>query len=224
MDSTFIIVWIALLLFDGMLMSWLTWAAGSERFGKYRIRTPKSYQIPRLRKHLNTTLNNVMSLLMFISFLYFLGDDYLYSGWPGAAHVFGESLAVLLLYDFLYYFYHRGMHHPKILKYVHRVHHLVRFPTANESIFLHPLEAVGALCLLGFSIVLFGPISSTSFLIVFFVYSTVNIVVHSNLVIPHPAFRLTNFWARSHDIHHDKLKYNYSSIFPFWDQAFGTFK
>ncbi len=224
MNTTFFIILGAIMLYDGLLMTWLSWAATSSSLKKYRIRTPKTYQIPALRKHINTTLNNLMSLGLFLGFLYFFGDQALYSGWPGAAHLLGESLAVLLLYDFLYYFYHRGMHHRLVLKYVHRVHHMVRFPTANESIFLHPLEAIGAIILLCGSVLLFGPISSTSFLVVFFVYSTVNILVHSNLDIPHPAFRLLNFWARAHDVHHAKLKYNYSSIFPFWDQAFGTFK
>lgn len=224
MTTTFFICFAAIMLYDGMLMTWLSWAATSSNLKKYRIRTPKSYQLPRLRKFINVTLNNLMSLGLFLSFLYLFGDTVLYTGWPGAAHLIGETLAVLLLYDFLYYLYHRGMHHRLVLKHVHRVHHLVRFPTANESVFLHPLEAIGAIAILCGSILLFGPISSWSFLIIFFTYSTVNILVHSNLDFPHPAFRLMNFWAKSHDVHHKELKYNYANIFPFWDQAFGTYK
>lgn len=224
MNTTFFILWAAILVFDGVLMSWLTWAANSERFGKYRIRTPATYEIPRTRKLVNTQLNNVLSLLLFIAFFYLVGERFLLPGVPGIATLLGETLGVLLLYDLMYYFFHRGMHHPKVMKYVHGVHHFVRFPTSDESIYLHPAETLGGLGLLLLSVVILGPISSASFLLLFFFHSTINIIVHSNLVFPHPAFRLFNFWTTSHDVHHHKVRYNYASIFPFWDQAFGTFR
>ena len=222
MDSTFFIAWVAILAFDGVLMGTLTWAATSSRYGHLRLRQPQGYQIPPARKLVNTQLNNVLSLLIFGAFFFFLGEPFLEPGYPGLAHLFGEVLGVLLLYDFMYYVFHRVMHHRKLMRYCHNVHHLVRFPTSSESIYLHPLENLGGLGLLLLAIVILGPISAVSFLVLFAVHSAINIIVHSNLVIPHPAFRLFNFWVVRHDIHHDKIKHNYASIFPFWDQAFGT--
>lgn len=222
MDTSFFAGWIAILLFDGALMSFLTWAATSDRFKQYRIRSSDTYQIPPLRKTINTQLNNILSLLLFIAFFMYFGNTLLYAGWPGVTPWLGEVLGVLLLYDFMYYFFHRTMHHPKLMKYVHRVHHCVRFPLANESIFLHPAETLGGLGLLLLSIMILGPISAISFLVIFFVHSVANIIVHSNLVFPHPAFRLFNFWTRAHDVHHHKVDHNYASLFPFWDQLFGT--
>lgn len=224
MDITFFSIWAAILAFDGVLLATLAWAATSRRFSKYRIRTPEREEIPRLRRVINTNLNNTMALLIFVAYFYFLGEQTLYTGWPGATRLLGEVLGVLLLYDFMYYLYHRGMHHPKVMKYMHGVHHHVRHTTSSESIYLHPAEAIGGLGLLILAIVILGPISTTSFLVMFLLHSSINIIVHSNLVIPHPAFRLFNFWAEKHDIHHHKVRYNYASIFPFWDQAFGTSK
>lgn len=224
MTPTFFAIWIALLALSGVLMTALNWAATSARYGRYRVRGQGSNRITPRQKWLNVTLNNTLALLIFIAFLYHFGPALLRPGWPGVAHFFGETFAVLLLYDCAYYFYHRGMHHPKIMKYVHGVHHKVRYPTASESIFLHPLEQIGALCLLLGSIALLGPISGASFLAIFFIYSTANIIVHANIVLPHSALRLFNFWVQKHDIHHDQFRYNYASIFPFWDQAFGTYK
>lgn len=224
MSTNFFIAWAAILAFDGILMAWLTWAVTSERFGKYRIRPTKPNRIPVPRKHINTALNNLLALLIFIAYFVHLGDQTLVAGWPGITRFLGETLGVLMLYDLAYYFYHRSMHHPRIMKAVHGVHHFVRQPSANESIYLHPAEQIGALCILIGSIWLLGPISSASFLAIFFIYSTANIIVHANLIFPHPAFRLFNFWVEKHDTHHDKIRYNYASIFPFWDQAFGTFK
>ncbi len=224
MNTNFLLLWAGLLVYSGVLMAWLNWAATSKAYAHYRVRPPGTNHIPARRKWINTGLNNALALLIFIAFFFHFGATALYTGWPGTAHFIGETLAVLLLYDCAYYFYHRGMHHPKIMKYVHGVHHKVRYPTASESIYLHPLEQIGALCLLLGATLLLGPISTLSFLAIFFIYSTANIVVHANLVFPHPAFRLFNFWVRKHDTHHDKFRYNYASIFPFWDQAFGTDK
>lgn len=224
MNATFFAIWIAILIFDGALMAWLTWAADSERFRKYRIRTPARVEIPPVRKVINTSLNNTMSLLIFIAYFYYLGEATLYTGWPGITTLLGETLGVLLLYDFMYYLYHRGMHHPRVMKLMHGVHHFVRHTTADKSIYTHPLETIGGLALLILAIVLLGPISTASFLLMFLLYSSINIIVHSNLVFPHPALRLFNFWSRAHDVHHHQVRHNYASIFPFWDQAFGTFR
>lgn len=223
MNLTFFIAWAAILAFDGLITVGLSWAATSERFGKYRIRTPKPYQkIPLRKKVINTNLNNILSMTIFAAYFYFLGGQTLYAGWPGFTAFLGQVLGVLMLYDLMYYFFHRIMHHPKGMKYIHGIHHFVRFPTANESVYLHPGETMGGLGLLILAIVILGPVSNLSFLAIFFVYSVANIVVHSNLIIPHPAFKLFNFWAEKHDIHHSKIRYNYASIFPFWDMAFGT--
>lgn len=224
MDTTFFVCWGLILAFDGVLMYTLTWMARAPRFSAWRIRAPASpaQALDPRRKAINTNLNNVLSLLIFAAFFYFLGDRMLYRGWPGATRFFGEVVGVLLLYDFMYYFFHRAMHLRAVMRYCHAVHHRVRFPTSGESIYLHPLETIGGLGLLCLAVVILGPISAISWLTMFFLHSTINIIVHSNLVIPHPAFRLFNFWVEKHDVHHHKARNNYASIFPFWDQAFGT--
>lgn len=224
MDLQFFIILGVILAFDGVLMSVMAWAAQSSSLKRYRIRTPTTYRIPKLKKAINIGLNGLLSMVFFAAMLYHFGD-YLMDDEPvNGVAIFGEVLASLLLYDFLYYFLHRGMHHPKFMKYVHGVHHYVRFPTSTESIYLHPVENLAGLGLLCIAMMLVGPISAVSFLIVFFIHSTVNILVHSNLVLPHPAFKLFNFWAMKHDLHHGKhLNRNYASIFPFWDQMFGTY-
>lgn len=224
MSTAFLAIWIAILAFDGVLMSTLTWMTRAPRFARYRIPPPGENRMTRARKLINTNLNNLMALCIFSAFLYHFGERLLEPGWPGVTRLLGETLGVLLLYDLGYYAYHRTLHHPKLMRFVHGVHHHVRFPTAAESNYLHPAEQIGALTMLLGSVALLGPISAASFLAIFFIYSTANIVVHSNLVFPHPALRLFNFWAVRHDIHHRQVRHNYASIFPFWDQAFGTFR
>ena len=49
--------------------------------------------------------------------------------------------------------------------------------------------------------------------------------VHTGLVLPHPAFRLTNYWVIRHDRHHYKhVNTNFAQIFPCWDMMFRTHK
>lgn len=222
MDTTFFIVWAAILAFDGVVMGLLTWMANSPRFVGWRLRAPQNPPLPARQRAINTQLNNLLSLAIFAAYFWFLGKHTLYHGWPGTTTLLGEVLGVLLLYDFMYYFFHRGMHVRKLMRYCHAVHHRVRSPTSNVSIFLHPLETLGGLGLLILAIVILGPVSTTSFLVIFALHSAINLIVHSNLIIPHPAFRLFNFWVEKHDVHHHKARNNYASIFPFWDQAFGT--
>lgn len=224
MDLQFFVILGVILLFDGVLMSFMAWAAQSSRLKQYRIRTPATYRIPKLKKAINIGLNATLSMVFFAAVLYHFGH-YLIGDEPvSGVTMFGEVLASLLIYDFMYYFMHRAMHHPKYMKYVHGVHHYVRFPTSTESIYLHPVENLSGLGLLCIAMAIVGPLSAISFLIIFFIHSTVNILVHSNLNLPHPAFKLFNFWAIKHDLHHGKhLNRNYASIFPFWDLMFGTY-
>lgn len=222
MTTEFFISWGAILAFDGVLMFTLTWMATSSRYAHLRHLPPQKAPIPDGRKTLNTMLNNVFSLLIFAAYFFYLGERTLYAALPSATAFLGEVLGVLLLYDLMYYFFHRVMHRRELMRYCHNVHHRLRSPTSDASIFLHPLETFGGLGLLILAIVILGPISALSFLVIFFIYSTANIIVHSNLIVPHPAFRLFNFWVQKHNVHHNKARNNYASIFPFWDQAFGT--
>lgn len=222
MNLTFFAIWISILFFDGALTYGLTWAATSAHFSKYRMRAPQNSPISLTERRVNAGLNNLFSIVIFGTYFYFLGGRTLYSGWPSMTGLIGEVLGVLLLYDLMHYFFHRLMHRRRLMKYCHAVHHRVRSPTSNDSAFLNPLEMVGGLGLLFISIIILGPISTVSFLVMFAIYTSVNIITHANLNIPHPAFRLFNFWVQRHNVHHHKARSNYGSIFPFWDQAFGT--
>ncbi len=209
----------------GVLMAFLTWAATeSSSLKRYRIRTPETYRIPRRKRIRNITLNSLFSMGLLLFCITFFHQFFIADKPVGGVTVFGEVVATILLYDFLYYFLHRGMHHPKVMKYVHGVHHYARFPTSVESIYLHPAENAAGLLLLLFSMTIIGPVSFASFVIIFTFYTAVNILVHSNLVLPGRAFKLLNFWALKHDLHHGKhLNKNYASITPFWDLLFDTY-
>ncbi len=181
--------------------------------------------LPVVPRYLNIAMNLMLSLAIYFAVLY-VGAEYLfYDAMPGFALFFGEVLASLLLYDLLYYFLHRLLHRPLIMKLVHGVHHKVRYPTALDGLYIHPMELVAALIPLFLGIAVVGPISVASLVTVLVVHALVNIVVHTGLVLPHPAFKLTNYWVIRHDRHHYKhVNTTIASIFQYWDMMFGTHK
>ena len=226
MEMWFVWGFLGILAYSGVLMNFFAWAVESEKFSKYRIRTPTSYRISRTKRAINIGLNGTLSLVFFFAVFYHFHESLIdFEGVTPVMMIFGEVMGALLLYDFMYYFLHRAMHYPKVMKYVHGVHHYVRFPTSPESIYLHPAENLAGLALLLFAVFIIGPVSGISLLLILFIHHSVNILVHSNLVFPSPFCRLFNFWAVKHDFHHGKhLNRNFASIFPFWDQMFGTYQ
>jgi sterol desaturase/sphingolipid hydroxylase (fatty acid hydroxylase superfamily) len=212
--------------FAGLLMMVLQWMVLSDKFKQYRIRTPENVTIPMGRKIVNVGLNMIWTLLIIFSAFYFMGDHLVhFNANVAGVTIFGEALAVLLFYDFMYYIMHRTLHHPKLMKYVHGIHHRARFPTAFESLFLHPVEAFGGLFVLFLSAFVIGPVSAQAMFLILFFHTVINILVHANMVLPGRIFMLSNFWAVKHDYHHGKhLNKNFASIFPFWDLMFGSYQ
>jgi sterol desaturase/sphingolipid hydroxylase (fatty acid hydroxylase superfamily) len=132
-----------------------------------------------------------------------------------------QALAILALYDVLYYFMHRFLFHGwSVLRPVHAVHHRVRHPTTADSLFLHPLEGFLGLALLVLSTWVVGPVHVYAFGACFLVYSWVNIIIHGGVALPVPYL---GFVARKHAVHHvDMRSGNYASLSPLPDLVFGT--
>jgi sterol desaturase/sphingolipid hydroxylase (fatty acid hydroxylase superfamily) len=214
---------LVVLTWSGILMAIMQYAAVVAMPDK-RIREPRPNRITMKTKIINVIGNMSVALVIIFGSLIFAAD-YLISTESLAWYwVIIEAFAALLVYDFMYYFFHRGMHHPKAMKYCHGVHHYIRHPTAFESVYVHPLEGIGGVSLLMLGIAITGPISIESFVLALFIYNSCNILVHANITWNSKLMMLPNYWAKRHDIHHGvHLNRNYSSIFPFWDKMFGTY-
>src|SRR6185312_6753505 len=137
--------------------------------------------------------------------------------WRGAL----QAVAILALYDALYYAMHRFLFHQwSALRRVHAVHHRVRYPTTADSLFFHPLEGFLGLSLLLLCTWIVGPVHVYAFGACFFVYSWVNIIIHGGVELPIPYLGLV---ARKHARHHVDMKAgNYASLTPIPDLLFGT--
>ncbi len=109
------------------------------------------------------------------------------------------------------------------LKKVHAVHHVVRAPTAIESLYLHPLETFLGQFLLTIVGCAFGPLDPVTWGLVLLVHSNLNIIVHAGLDIPVFGLRSLSGLARKHAAHHISMRGgNFASLTPLWDVLFGT--
>ena len=205
--------------------SFALWAVHAPHLKPYRIRTPEFATMPALKKNGVIAANGLLSLGIYLTLLAVLDERLVHGRETGIVSILAQALAVLFLYDLMYYAAHRSMHFKPLMRLIHGVHHKVRYPTAFEGLYLHPLDNLVGIGLLFVSAAIIGPVAVAAFLVAAALHTFINIVTHTNLVFPHPLFRLTNHWAVRHDIHHGShTGSNFASIFSFLDRLFGTYR
>ena len=172
----------------------------------------------------SAVMNSIISSGMLFGFVFLMGDRLIATSpvplWRTAVDVVG----ILLVYDLFYYFLHRDLFHGwKPLIKVHSVHHTGKYPTATDSLYIHPVETIlGVLVLLGCLFVA-GPISLWTFGIVLFFYTHLNITVHWGLNFRGLPLNLVSYMSKKHDVHHKSMRAgNFASITPLPDIIFRT--
>jgi len=60
----------------------------------------------------------------------------------GVGYFVFSIVLILVVHDAYFYWTHRGMHHPAVFKWFHRVHHLSVNPSPWAAMAFHPLEAI----------------------------------------------------------------------------------
>jgi sterol desaturase/sphingolipid hydroxylase (fatty acid hydroxylase superfamily) len=220
------LLWILILVLasSGVMFFGVQAAWNSSRLESFRIRPNMSRKVKGAKLYKRVGGNLVMSGALVFILTYGAG------GWLiDDTESFGIgkvllALAILLVYDFFYYLLHRfAFHGVGWLKKVHAVHHIVRAPTAIESLFLHPMETFLGQFLLTVVACVMGPLDPLTWGLILFVHSNLNIIVHAGLDIPVPGLRLLSALARKHATHHVSMRGgNFASLTPLWDMMFGT--
>lgn len=147
-------------------------------------------------------------------------------GEHGTLWLFASFAIMALVHDAYFYWAHRLMHHPKIFKHVHLVHHRSTNPSPWAAYSFHPLEAVveaGIFPLIVFTMPVHGLV-----LVSFLIYMiSRNVLGHLGieflpkwfLKIPFLNLHTT---TTHHDLHHKNFDTNYGLYFTWWDKWFGT--
>lgn len=152
-------------------------------------------------------------------------DDFEGWGWP--YYIF-TWVWMFLVHDTYFYWMHRAMHHPKLFKYVHLIHHKSHNPTPWTAYAFHPIEGfMEALIIpiLAFTL----PLHNTAMASFFLFQILYNIYGHLGFELFPKNFHKSwlGKWVNTsvaHNQHHDKFHGNYGLYFLFWDRAMGTLR
>jgi lathosterol oxidase len=134
------------------------------------------------------------------------------------------SYAVLLAWHETYFYWsHRFMHLGPIYRRVHRWHHLSKHPTPFTAFAFHPLEAlIESLTLV--SVAFFIPLHLSTLAIFAVISQGFNVYGHLGVDLFSHTTRIGG-WInspRSHGLHHERFRGNYSFYTNFWDRMMGT--
>ena len=132
----------------------------------------------------------------------------------------------ILLHDAWFYWTHRLMHHKRLFRYFHRIHHLSHNPSPWAAYAMDPLEAVVQALI--FPLVAFIiPIHHYAFGIFMMWQIVFNVAGHTGYEF-HPRWlmktplRFVMNTPTNHEMHHETLRGNYGLYFNFWDRLMGT--
>ena len=118
------------------------------------------------------------------------------------------------------------MHHPKLFKYFHLVHHKSTNPSPWAAYAFHPLEAIVEASII-FLIVFLIPFHKTAlltfllFMIFYNVYGHLGFELYPKGFHKHRIGKWINT-SVNHNLHHRHFEGNFGLYFLFWDRWIGT--
>lgn len=138
-----------------------------------------------------------------------------------------DIVAILMLYDFVYYLTHRFVFHGRLMRRIHAVHHEARSPSHADAYYVHPAEtAVGLALYVGTILALaiwLAPFHAVTLAFNYVIYVQWNVVNHTFVDLPDFPFRTLDYLTSKHHKHHENMGTgNYATITMLFDKAFGT--
>ena len=146
----------------------------------------------------------------------------------GWGYYFALYPVLFVIHDTYFYWIHRLMHHPRLFRIFHLVHHRSTNPSPWAAYAFHPLEAVFELGIFVLFLFLF-PIHKTHFIIFFLLSIIYNIYGHLGWELYPRGFHKTLIgkWINTsvcHNQHHQYFTGNYGLYFLWWDRWMGTLR
>jgi len=144
----------------------------------------------------------------------------------GLSYFFLSIALAILMHDTYFYFTHRMMHHPRLYKHIHLVHHLSTNPSPWAAYSFHPYEAF-IQGLIGPLIIFTIPIHIGALATFAFYQIIYNAMGHLSFELLPKGFTKSKwfFWHNTtvhHNMHHRYFNYNFSIYYNWWDRILGT--
>ncbi|RLA30688.1 MAG: sterol desaturase [Gammaproteobacteria bacterium] len=211
----------------GVLASFLAVFSGQLERRRIQSRRPKRSDVSR---EISFSLGTVV-IFSLIGFAVHTGSQYgifrIYSGnLPSAAILLLEFAAIVIIHDAYFYWAHRAMHHRKLFRFFHRIHHKSHTPTPWAAYSFALPEAVVEAGVLPLVALVLPMHELTAFLFVTHMIIR-NVIGHAGIEM------FPKWWLRvpllrwittttHHDLHHSTFRYNYGLYFTWWDRLFAT--
>lgn len=135
---------------------------------------------------------------------------------------------MFIIHDTYFYWMHRALHHPKLFKLFHLVHHKSTNPSPWAALAFHPLEAFTEAGIFAV-FVLVMPIHFIHIIIFFLTMMLYNVYGHLGWELYPRGF--SKHWlgrwintSVNHNQHHQYFKGNYGLYFLVWDRLMGTIR
>jgi sterol desaturase/sphingolipid hydroxylase (fatty acid hydroxylase superfamily) len=191
-------------------------------------------KFPTRKDYIREVSYSVITTAIFATIAILLASDWIGPYTKIYKHISDKGIPYFLLsivlsifiHDTYFYWTHRLMHHPKLFKVFHLVHHKSTNPSPWAAFSFHPLEAIVEAGVI-FVIVFLIPIHIYA-LAIFLVFMTVyNVYGHLGYEL-YPAWVGKSTIAKymntsvNHNMHHKLFKQNYGLYFRFWDMLMGT--
>jgi len=134
---------------------------------------------------------------------------------PTFPYVVGELFIMIWVEEIFFYYSHRLLHHPRLYKHIHKVHHEWTAPIGVVSIYAHPLEHVVSNLLPP----LLGPLFCGSHIATIWMWYALAL---ASTTIAHCGYHFPFLPSpEAHDFHHLKFNQNYG-VLGVLDRLHGT--
>jgi Delta7-sterol 5-desaturase len=197
----------------------------------YAFKPIITFKSQLIRETFYTLSSMIIFTLITLGFDYFLKGVGYYKAFPEIVGVWGIiygffTLGLMFVWHDTYFFWtHKTMHHPKLFKHLHKVHHLSRDIEPLSAVSFHPLEAlVQSFALV--PLLLIVPISFPVILIYGVLEAAHTFYGHCGYELYPAGF--TRHWlgkyiatSTHHNLHHEKVGGNYGLYFTWWDKFVG---
>ncbi|KAF1851142.1 uncharacterized protein K460DRAFT_303010 [Cucurbitaria berberidis CBS 394.84] len=139
---------------------------------------------------------------------------------PGRWYNYLQFPIFVTFTDLCIYWIHRGLHHPKVYKHVHKPHHKWIMPTPFASHAFHPLD--GYVQGLPYHIFPFlFPLSKFAYVALFIFVNIWTVLIHDGEY-AHNSPIING--AACHTMHHLYFNYNYGQFTTLWDRLGGSYR
>lgn len=154
-----------------------------------------------------------------------LYSDISYYGW---GYWLVSIFLMIILHDTYFYWTHRAMHHRKLFRLFHLVHHKSTNPSPWAAYAFHPLEGIieaGIVVVIAFTI----PFHISALLVFLLFMIIYNVYGHLGFELYPQNFNRSYIgkWINTsvnHNQHHKHFNGNYGLYFLFWDRIMGTIR